>query len=255
MTDQLARPGALGSASRTLVFHRSIPLPCPYVGGRFERRILAELSPDMVSGGLFDDLTAAGFRRSHNVIYRPACPACTACVPVRIVVERFRPNRSMRRTWRANADLAVELLSNHANQEQYTLFRHYQASRHGGGEMALMTDQDYRGLVEQSPVNTQLAEARTPDGRLVACCLVDRTGDGLSAVYSFFEPEPAERGLGSFMILWLVEAARALGLDYVYLGYWIEECRKMSYKARYGPLEALGPDGWAELPPEACRVS
>ncbi len=237
--------------SRSLIFHRSVPLPCPYVEGRLERRIVAELSSAQVHSGLFDDLTAAGFRRSHNMIYRPACPTCTACVPVRILVERFTPRRSLKRTWRANQAISAAVTPPVATQEQYALFHRYQRRRHGDGDMALMTFADYRALVEESAADTRLIELRDPDGALVGCCLFDTTADGLSAVYSFYAAEQEARGLGSVIVMWLIEVARALERPYVYLGYWIEECRKMAYKVRFMPMEALGPDGWRELtPPE-----
>jgi arginine-tRNA-protein transferase len=236
-----------GDLSRSLIFHRSVPLPCPYVEGRLERRIVAELSPQQVHSGLFDDLTAAGFRRSHNMIYRPACPTCNACVPVRILVERFQPRRSLKRTWRANAGVSVAATGPIATQEQYALFHRYQRRRHGDGDMALMTFTDYRALVEESAADTRLIELRDPDGVLIGCCLFDTTADGLSAVYSFYAAEHEDRGLGSMIVMWLVEVARALERPYVYLGYWIEECRKMAYKIRFMPKEALGPDGWREI--------
>jgi arginine-tRNA-protein transferase len=245
-----------GDVSRTLIFHRSVPLPCPYVEGRFERRIVAELTPQQVGSGLFDDLTAAGFRRSHNMIYRPACPSCTACVPVRILVERFAPRGTLKRIWRANEAVTVAIVPASATPEQYGLFHRYQRRRHGDGDMALMTFADYRALVEESAADTKLVELRDPDGTLVGCCLFDTTVDGLSAVYSFYSAEHEKRGLGNLIVMWLVEQARAQGRPYVYLGYWIEECRKMAYKARFMPMESLGPDGWRELvlPPAATAL-
>jgi arginyl-tRNA--protein-N-Asp/Glu arginylyltransferase len=236
-----------GDVSRTLIFHRSVPLPCPYLEGRFERRIVAELTPEQVRTGLFDDLTAAGFRRSHNMIYRPACASCSACVPVRVLVERFAPRRSLKRTWRANQAVSVAVVPARATPEQFGLFRRYQRARHGDGDMALMTYADYKALVEESAAETKLLELRDPDGALVGCCLFDTTADGVSAVYSFYSAENEKRGLGSVIVMWLVEHARARGRPYVYLGYWIEECRKMAYKIRFMPIEALGPDGWREL--------
>jgi arginine-tRNA-protein transferase len=233
-----------GDENRTLIFHRSVPLPCPYVEGRLERRIVAELDARQVGAGLFDDLTAAGFRRSHNMIYRPACPTCNACVPLRIVVGRFTPRRSLKRTWRANQEVGAAVMAPRATQEQYALFHRYQRARHGAGDMALMTFADYQALVEESAADTKLLELRDPDGTLVGCCLYDTTSDGLSAVYSFYDAGHGRRGLGSMIVMQLVELARARGRPYVYLGYWIEECRKMAYKIRFTPVEALGPDGW-----------
>jgi arginyl-tRNA--protein-N-Asp/Glu arginylyltransferase len=243
-----------GDVSRSLIFHRSVPLPCPYVEGRLERRIAAELDAQQVRSGLFDDLTAAGFRRSHNMIYRPACPSCSACVPLRIVVERFAPRRSLKRTWRANQAVNAAVVPAHATPEQFDLFQRYQRARHGDGDMALMTFVDYKALVEDSAADTKLLELRDPDGALIGCCLFDATTDGLSAVYSFYAAEHEQRGLGSMIVMWLVELARANARAYVYLGYWIAECRKMAYKVRFMPVEALGPDGWRALtvaPPTA----
>jgi len=236
-----------GDVNRALIFHRSVPLPCPYLEGRLERRVVAELDADQVRSGLFDDLTAAGFRRSHNMIYRPACPTCSACVPVRILVERFQPRRTLRRTWRANQAVGVAVVPARASAEQYALFQRYQRARHGDGDMALMTYADYRALVEESAANTQLIELREPDGTLIGCCLFDTTADGLSAVYSFYSADDERRGLGSMIVMGLVEQARAEGRPYVYLGYWIEACRKMAYKIRFMPMEALGPNGWHAL--------
>jgi arginyl-tRNA--protein-N-Asp/Glu arginylyltransferase len=236
-----------GDDSRTLIFHRSVPLPCPYVEGRFERRIVAELTHEQVASGLFDDLTEAGFRRSHNMIYRPACPTCSACVPVRILVDRFAPRRTLKRIWRANEAVSVAVVPALATPEQYALFHRYQRLRHAGGDMALMSFADYRALVEESAADTRLIELRQPDGTLIGCCLFDSTINGLSAVYSFYAAEQEKRGLGSLIVMWLIEAARSQGRPYVFLGYWIEECRKMAYKVRFMPMEALGPDGWREL--------
>jgi leucyl-tRNA---protein transferase len=245
-----------GDVSRSLIFHRSVPLPCPYLEGRFERRIVAELSPQQVRSGLFNDLTAAGFRRSHNMIYRPACPTCSACVPVRILVDGFAPRRSLKRTWRANAAVSVAAVPARATEEQYALFHRYQRLRHGDGDMALMTFADYTSLIEESAAATSLIELRDPDGTLIGCCLFDTTADGLSAVYSFYAADQENRGLGSVIVMWLVEFARALERPYVYLGYWIEECRKMAYKVRFMPIEALGPDGWRALvPPEPMAAA
>src|SRR5262249_40246601 len=155
----------------------------------------AELSAPQVTSGLFDDLTAAGFRRSHNMIYRPACPTCTACVPVRILVGHFQPRRTLKRTWRDNEAVSVAVAPAVATQEQYALFHRYQRRRHGDGDMALMTFADYKALVEESAADTRLLELRDPDGSLVGCCLFDTTADGLSAVYSFYAAEHEARGL------------------------------------------------------------
>ncbi len=231
-----------------LILHRSVPLVCPYLEGRIERRIVVELNDTLVQRGVFDELTRVGFRRSHGMMYRPACPACNACVPVRIPVQSFVRRRSFERIWRLNDGLTAQILSGPAaTVEQYELFRRYQDGRHGDGEMAQMTMSDYVALVQDSCADTRLVEFRDADETLVACGLFDCTIDGLSAVYSFFAPEMADRSLGSHIVLWLIETARASGLPYVYLGYWIADCRKMTYKNRFTPMERLSTNGWVPL--------
>lgn len=230
-------------------FFTTAALPCPYVPGRLERKIVTELNgPDAEI--LHEALSRAGFRRSHSIAYTPACPGCSGCIPVRIGVGLFRPDRTMRRVWRHNDDLVARRVPARATAEQFKLFARYQESRHSGGDMALMGFYDYRSMVEDSPIETFLMEFRRADGSLQAVCLTDRMQDGLSAVYSFYNPDLPDRSLGTFMVLWLVEEARRQKLPFVYLGYWIAESRKMAYKARYRPLEAFGPDGWYTLEPE-----
>ncbi len=231
-------------------FFTTAPLPCPYLPGRLERKIVTELTgPD--AEVLHDALSRAGFRRSHSIAYTPACPGCNACVPVRIVVGEFQEQKSLRRVWRANQDLVARRVPPRATAEQYRLFSRYQDSRHSGGDMALMGFYDYRSMVEDSPIQTFMVEFRDEADTLRAACLTDRTDDGLSAVYSFFDPDWTRRSLGSHAILWLIEQARREALPYVYLGYWIGESRKMSYKARFQPLEAFGADGWRRMPADA----
>jgi leucyl-tRNA---protein transferase len=227
-------------------FFTTAPLPCPYIAGRLERKIVTELNgPD--AEVLHEALSRAGFRRSHSIAYTPACPGCSACVPVRIVAGEFTRDRTMRKVWKANADVVARKVPARATAEQYRLFARYQESRHSGGDMALMGFYDYRSMVEDSPIDTFLVEYRRADGILAAVCLADQMSDGLSAVYSFFDPDLAARSLGTFMVMWLVDEAVRLDLPYVYLGYWIGESRKMSYKARFQPLEAFGPNGWHPL--------
>lgn len=227
-------------------FFATAPLPCPYIAGRVERRVVTELA-----GGdaivLHDALSLAGFRRSHGIAYAPACPGCQACVPVRILAPSFTPSRSQRRVWRRNAAFRAEEIPPRATREQYALFAAYQRSRHDDGDMAKMEQLDYQALIEDTPVDTVVVEFRERDGRLVAACLTDRVENGLSAVYSFYDPDLIARSLGTFMILWLVQRARELVLDYVYLGFWIRGCSKMSYKAKFKPLEAYTPEGWRPL--------
>ena len=227
-------------------FFATTPLPCPYLPGRVERRVVTELMGRGV-GALHDALSQAGYRRSHGIAYAPVCPDCSACVPVRILADEFTPSKSQQRVMRLNEDLAVQELSPVATSEQYALFSAYQNVRHGDGDMSQMDYLDYQALVEETPVHTVLGEFRRQDGSLAAVCLADRLNDGLSAVYSFFDPELNRRSPGTHMILWLVERAKSLGLAYVYLGFWIEGCSKMSYKANFDPVEGFTHEGWQRL--------
>jgi arginine-tRNA-protein transferase len=229
-----------------LVFYRTGPMPCPYLSGHVERNLFTELR-GVQAQEQHETLTRAGFRRSHHIVYRPACPGCAGCVPVRIVAEQFSPTRSERRVLRRNADLSVTLVEPIATDEHYAIFAAYQRDRHSDGEMAAMTFSDFRAMIEDTVVDTHLIEFRTVDGELIAGCLVDRISDAFSAVYSYYDPAQRERSLGNYMILWLVETAASIGLSHVYLGYWIEDCDKMSYKTRYRPIELLGNTGWEKL--------
>ncbi|HLI11814.1 MAG TPA: arginyltransferase [Alphaproteobacteria bacterium] len=237
-----------GFARLSRHFYLSGPRPCPYLYGRVERSIFTELTGSNAPS-LYEMLLRCGFRRSHQVAFRPSCSDCSACVPVRVVASAFEDKAWMRRIRRANRALAAEECEARATREQYAIFRRYIAKRHGDGEMALMDYDDYRNMVEDSPIDSALVEFRDPKGELVAVCLTDRLSDGFSAVYSFFEPAPAWQSLGSHMILWLIETARQRGLPYVYLGYWVSGSPKMAYKARFRPLEALGSAGWHRLEP------
>lgn len=221
-------------------------LPCPYIPGRTERKVVTDLAAPNATD-LYERLSRAGFRRSHSLAYRPACPGCNACVPVRIPVDELVWTRAFRRIANRNADLTVKDMTAHATMEQYRLFVRYQRSRHSGGEMSTMGFRDYRAMVEDSPIDTRIIEFRDGDDHLVAVMLADRQADALSAVYSLFDPEQEKRSLGTFMVLWMVRRAEQMELPYVYLGYWIEESSKMAYKARFRPLEGLGPDGWVSV--------
>jgi arginyl-tRNA--protein-N-Asp/Glu arginylyltransferase len=222
------------------------PMPCPYLPGRTERRVVTELTGGD-AGRLHDLLSRAGFRRSHSIAYAPACPGCNACQAIRVVVEDFQPSRSHRRVLRLNRGLTARLVQASATLEQYELFSVYQKSRHASGDMAKMDYFDYQALIEDSPVDTALAEFRDAAGELVAICLVDLLGDGLSAVYSFFSTSEDYQSLGTLMVLWLIDLARAKGMPYVYLGYWIADCAKMSYKVRFRPVEVRTSTGWKRL--------
>ena len=165
-------------------------------------------------------------------------------MPVRVKVSGFCPSKSQRRILGVNQDLLVRETRPTATLEQHALFARYQSNRHVGSDMAAMSMSDYRTMIEESPIDTRMIELRTPQGGLIACCLVDFLGDGLSAVYSFYSPTDGRRSLGTHMILWLIGQARSLNLPFVYLGYWISKSEKMSYKTRFGALQALRSTGW-----------
>ncbi len=230
-------------------FFVTSPAPCPYLPDRLERKVFTELNgPHAIE--LNDALGRIGFRRSQSVAYRPSCAGCTACVSVRVVADQFKPNATQRKLIRRHADLDVSACKPWATDEQFDLLRRYLANRHPGGGMAGMDDGDYADMVEQSPVNSFVVEYREPTvdgrrGRLVGACLTDQQADGLSMIYSFFDASDESRpGLGNLIILDHIMRARAIGLPYVYLGYWVKGSERMSYKTRYRPIEVLGPSGW-----------
>jgi leucyl-tRNA---protein transferase len=235
-------------------FYLTAPSPCPYLGGKEERKVFTHLVGER-AGERNDILTHGGFRRSQSIAYRPACEACRACVSVRVVSADFRPTRSMRRILDRNSDMVGEMRVAVPTSEQYSVFRGYLDSRHRDGGMADMTVLDYAMMVEDSHVETRIVEYRRQGphsfitgrgaGDLIAVALTDVLGDGLSMVYSFFDPDQADRSLGTFMILDHISRARRMGLPYVYLGYWVRGSRKMDYKSRFLPQERLSPEGWA----------
>ena len=234
-------------------FYATQPAPCPYLAGRIEQRIVTPFFTGD-EPAFFDSLNQAGFRRSHGFLYRPACPGCQACIPVRVPVDRFVWSRRFRKVWRRNVDIRAERRPARATDEQFVLFKRYLEARHDDGGMARMTREDYRELVENAPSDSFIAEFRIAD-ELVAVALSDTLLSGLSGVYKFVAPELDKRSLGSFVILWYITEAARLGLPFVYLGYWIERSRKMRYKAQFQPMEQLGPGGWCPLPPLAADPS
>jgi arginyl-tRNA--protein-N-Asp/Glu arginylyltransferase len=238
-------------APRQLRFFLTAPSPCPYLPGREERKVFAHL-PLSDGPGVNDALTQVGFRRSQNIAYRPACEACDACISARIPAADYPFSRSQRRVLKDNDDLSRHLVEAEATMEQFDLLRRYLMARHAQGGMADMTWPDYVAMVEDTAVRTHLIEYRLPSGDrgpgdLVACVLVDILGDGLSLVYSFYDPLMAKRSLGSFVILDHVVQARLAELAYVYLGYWVPGSPKMDYKANYRPIEVLRPGGWVRI--------
>jgi leucyl-tRNA---protein transferase len=232
-------------------FYLTAPSPCPYLPGQEERKVFTHLVGERAPE-LNNLLTHGGFRRSQSIAYRPACERCQACVSVRVIVDEFRATRNMRRVLERNGDLAGEMRIAAPTAEQYSVFRAYLDARHGDGGMADMTVLDYAMMIEDSHVPTRLVEyrrrtsaSRRPgEGELLAVALTDVLKDGLSMVYSFYEPDFPSRSLGTFMILDHIARARRMRLDYVYLGYWVRGSRKMDYKARFLPQERLAPEGW-----------
>ena len=233
-------------------FFVTSPAPCPYLAGRMERKVFTELKGPNADA-LNDALSRIGFRRSQTVAYRPSCLDCTACVSVRVVANEVRLSSTQRRNLKRNNDLVVSECRTWSTGEQFELMREYLGARHPGGGMAQMDEVDFADMVEHTPVTSFVIEYREPGdgitpGRLIGACLTDRQGDGLSMIYSFYDPaHEARTGLGNFIILDHLRRAVRLGLPYVYLGYWVEGADRMQYKVRYRPLERLGRDGWERL--------
>lgn len=235
-------------------FFLTNPAPCPYLPGRTERKVFTELNGEHADE-LNDALGRIGFRRSQNVAYRPSCADCRACVSVRVIAGQFDPGATQRKLIRRNEDLVVSACRPWSTSEQYDLLRRYLVQRHPDGGMNDMDDMDYADMVEQTPVSSYVIEYREPGkdgapGKLVGACLTDQQSDGLSMIYSFFDPDlPDRKGLGNYIILDHIMRARQAGLSYVYLGYWVEGSARMQYKVRYRPLERLAPEGWERFEP------
>jgi len=237
-------------------FFMTAPNTCGYLPDKVERKVFTHLV-GMRAAALNDLLTQAGFRRSQTIAYRPACDQCNACVSVRVPVDEFEPSRNMRRVLEANSDLVGLTIPNKATSEQYSLFRSYLGDRHSDGGMIDMSVLDFSLMIEDSHVDTTLIEYRRrgPDtfingrgtGPLIATALTDILSDGLSMVYSFFDPELSDRSLGTYMILDHIQRTKKQGLPYLYLGYWINGSKKMDYKARFMPQERLGLNGWMRV--------
>lgn len=230
-------------------FYITAPSPCPYVEDKLERKVFTALSGPL-SDQFHNQLVQDGFRRSQGIAYKPACEECSACISVRIIVDDFKPSKSLKRIIARNTDLHARFIAPQATGEQYSILRPYLDARHADGGMADMSVHDYTGMVEETTVNTHLVEYRVgarlsaAPRPLIGTVLTDQLEDGLSMVYSFFEPEYKDRSLGTYMILDHIRQAQKRGLPYLYLGYWIKGCGKMSYKARFQPLEALKSGKW-----------
>lgn len=235
---------------RNLRFYLTEAQPCPYLPQRMERKVFTPLRGGGAAN-LNDTLSVNGFRRSQNVAYRPQCPGCNACVATRVVATEFQASRSDRRTLNRNRTLRRIVRPSLATEEQYQLFRKYLGSRHSDGAMAEMDALDFASMVEDSTVRTQVVEYHDIDENgepaLVAACLTDVMADGVSLVYSFFDPDRQRDSLGNFIILDHIDLATALGLSYVYLGYWVDGCRKMAYKTRFSPTETLIGNQWIRV--------
>ncbi|MTH35776.1 arginyltransferase [Paracoccus limosus] len=233
-------------------FYVTAPQPCPYLHGRAERKLFTALAGD-AANDLNNALSRQGFRRSQNVLYRPSCESCVACMSARIRVSEFVPTRTQRRVWRRNAGLRRLPTSAWATEEQYELFRRYLDERHADGGMADMDIFEFAAMIEETPVRTRVIEYRQAEpgsaeaDRLIAVCLTDVLDDGLSLVYSFYDPLLEPLSLGTHIILDHVELARSAGLPFVYLGYWVPGSRKMDYKARFSALEIYKGGVWQPI--------
>ena len=231
-------------------FYVTAPQPCPYLAGRMERKLFTALQGEYAEK-LNDTLSNQGFRRSQNVLYRPSCAECSACLSARVRVADFNPSKSQRRTDKRNADLRRDATSPWATEEQYALFRSYLDSRHADGGMADMDIFEFAAMIEETPVRSRIIEYTAPAGDgtrdLAAVCLTDVLDDGLSMVYSFFDPARANDSLGTYVILDHIRIAQEAGLPYVYLGYWVPGSPKMGYKAKFAALEIYKQGVWQDI--------
>lgn len=232
-------------------FYVTAPQPCPYLEGRMERKLFTALQGDHANR-LNDTLSKQGFRRSQNVLYRPSCADCAACLSARIRVKDFTPSRSQRKTMARNANLTRKAISPWATEEQFALFRKYLDSRHRDGGMADMDIFEFAAMIEETPIRSRVVEYHGQDGTpdtpdLAAVCLSDVLEDGLSMVYSFFDPDLRGASLGTYVILDHIRIAQEAGLPYVYLGYWVPGSPKMDYKAKFAALEIYYQGEWREL--------
>ena len=216
---------------------------CAYLLDQTEQRLATDISEHPET---HDRLAETGFRRVENWVYKPACPNCNACQPIRVKAEQFKPSRNIARIQATNRDLRRNLSEGRLGLDHYDVFQSYLGQRHEDGQMSSMSFDEFSAMVLNSPIDTLLTEYVDSEDRLMGCILVDKQRDGLSAVYSFFRPEEKKRSLGSFMIVDLIDRCNEIGLPYVYLGYYIEQSRKMSYKARFRPYQIFSDGIWRD---------